>query len=580
MPPAKKNPDIELAQPRLKELTIKNFRCIGATPVIIELDEIVVLVGPNNVGKSSILHAYQVVMSHGSAAGKLTINDFPDGKIDGDNLPTIELTTIVGDNSPGEEWIKINDQREIEVRERWYWEKEGAPIRQGWNVTNNDWDKKVPWGAPNVAKSRRPEPHRVSAFDSPETQSDAITKILLTALQDRIKTLTDEEAGEEGTTYKKLLDAVKTIQKAVVGETQEEIDKIENELRSSIQDIFPDHDLKFDAKPEEDVEKTIKLFGNNPELKMGLKDGYMCSIERQGSGTRRALLWIALKIVSERKRKEKDASRPHVLLLDEPEICLHPNAIRDACDVLYNLPSSGNWQVMVTTHSPCFIDLSRDNTTIVRVERSTNGNIVGTTIFRPEKVQLDTDDRARLKLLNLCDPYFAEFFFGGQTVIVEGDTEYTAFQYIRDQFPDDFKNIHVVRARGKAPIVSLMKILNHFGAPYAVLHDSDRKTANRLGKEITNPAWSLNFKILEEAAKAENTVKLVASIPNFEGAYFDEELKMDKPYTALSKLSSAGNFRDRIETLFRYLITSDSPLPDNAIEWSTKDDLEGLNIKI
>ena len=55
---AKKSKDVEAApaiaegpRPRLVKLIIKNFRCIGATPVTIELDDIVVLVGPNNVGK-------------------------------------------------------------------------------------------------------------------------------------------------------------------------------------------------------------------------------------------------------------------------------------------------------------------------------------------------------------------------------------------------------------------------------------------------------------------------------------------------------------------------------------------------
>ncbi|BCD33020.1 hypothetical protein BC30102_p628 (plasmid) [Bacillus cereus] len=56
----------EVPRPRLSKLIIKNFRCIGNNPVEIELDDIVVLVGPNNVGKSSILRAYEVVMSHGS----------------------------------------------------------------------------------------------------------------------------------------------------------------------------------------------------------------------------------------------------------------------------------------------------------------------------------------------------------------------------------------------------------------------------------------------------------------------------------------------------------------------------------
>jgi len=574
----KKIEEVELVRPRLKELKVKNFRCIGGTPVTIELDDIVVLVGPNNSGKSTVLRAYQIVMSHGSAAGKLSIDDFPNGQIDTENLPAIELITVVGDNSPGEDWIKTNDKGEMEVRERWFWEKEGAPTRQGWNVKTGNWDEKVPWGAPNVAKSRRPEPHRVSAFDSPEKQSSEITKILLVALQNRIASLAADSEGGDETPYKKLLDAVKTIQKAVVEETKEEIGKVEEELRASLQEIFPDHDVRFDAKPEQDVEKTINLFGNDPELKMGLKDGYMCSIDRQGSGTRRTLLWTALKIVSEHKRTEKNASRPHVLLLDEPEICLHPNAIREACDVLYNLPSSGNWQVMVTTHSPCFIDVSRDNTTIVRVERGTGGDIIGTTIYRPERAQLDDDDKERLKLLNLCDPYLAEFFFGGRTIIVEGDTEYTAFQYIRDAFPGDFRDIHIVRARGKATIVSLMKILNHFGAPYAVLHDSDKKKTIRQGKQITNPAWSMNFKILKESKDSEQEVRLVASIPNFEGAYFDEELKRDKPYTALSKLGSDSTFRARVEALLRSLVDPTMPLPENALAWGKEDDLERLDL--
>lgn len=576
----KKEEVIELVQPRLKKLTIQNFRCIGDKPVEIELDDIVVLVGPNNTGKSSILHAYEVVMSHGSKAGELALEDFPKGHIDPDHCPTIELITIVADDENiGNHWIHKNKKGEMEIRERWFWEDAGKPIRQGWNIETEDWDKKVPWGAPNVANARRPEPHRVTAFDSPEKQSEAITKILITALMDRIKSLAEENNGEtEETPYKKLLNAVKEIQSAVVKETEEEIGKVEEEIRTSIQEIFPDHDIKFDAKPEEDVEKTINLFGNNPELKMGLKGGYLCSIDRQGSGTRRTLLWTALKIVSERKRKEKDASRPHVLLLDEPEICLHPNAIREACDVLYNLPSSGNWQVMVTTHSPCFIDMSRDNTTIVRVERSPAGDIEGTTIFRPERAQLDKDDKINIKLLNICDPYLAEFFFGGKTIIVEGDTEYTAFNYLKEMHPDIFKDVHIVRARGKATIVSLMKILNHFGAPYSVLHDTDKKTAIREGKEIVNGAWTTNFKILDESKKTTNIPTIVASIPNFEGAYFDKELKSEKPYTALIKLRDKGAFYDNVLKLFKFLVGQEKELPANAISWSEKKNLEELNL--
>jgi putative ATP-dependent endonuclease of OLD family len=281
-------------------------------------------------------------------------------------------------------------------------------------------------------------------------------------------------------------------------------------------------------------------------------------------------------VASEKKRLKKSEGRPHVLLLEEPEICLHPNAIREACSLLYGLPQNSSWQVMVTTHSPCFVDVSRDNTTIVRVEREAGGRISGTTIFRPSMAQLDADDKRRLKLLNLCDPYVAEFFFGGRTIVVEGDTEYTAFNYVREIMPQEFKDVHIVRARGKATIVSLMKILNHFGKQYAVLHDADRPTATRQGKEITNPAWTKNFDILSEAQKAKGSVTLVASMPNFEGAYFDEELTGEKPYTALTKLREEGKFFKSVYMLLGYLVGSQNALPKNAIAWNKRDDLEAF----
>lgn len=573
--------DVGVARPRLHKLIVKNFCAIGETAVEVELDDIVVLVGPNNAGKSSILRAYEVVMSHGSKKAELTAEDFHRGVAKDGAHPEIELQTVVHDNSPGARWIFEDPTTSNRiVRERWRWPAPGAPVRQGYDVEAAGWSDEVPWGAPNIANSRRPQPHRVDAFAAPEKQAEEIVKLLSAIIEDRVKThkaLTSEDANAP---YAQLLKSIGELQTKIVEESETELKKIEEQLSDAVGNVFPGYEVTFDTRHGDDLDKSVALFKGTPQLLMGPSDGHKTSVSRQGSGARRTLLWTALQILKESetaKAAKGGESRPHVLLLDEPELCLHPNAIREARRVLYGLPASGNWQVMITTHSPVFIDLATDNTTIVRVERNATGQVTGTTLFRPTRAKLDDDDRTRLKLLNLCDPYVNEFFFGGRIVVVEGDTEYTAFRYIAERAGDEFRDLQVIRARGKATIVSIVKILNHFGVPFSVLHDSDRPTImGKNGQPRANSAWSANEKIRITSLDAPDSkrVQLVASVPNFEGAFFGAEVDGDKPYTALNSLESNQVLYDKLLVLLRGLTDPQKPLPPSALRWASMAELK------
>ncbi|WP_201713023.1 ATP-dependent nuclease [Rossellomorea arthrocnemi] len=574
--------DPNVPRPRLSKLIIKNFRCIGNEPVEIELDDIVVLVGSNNVGKSTILKAYEVIMSHGSNACKLTLDDFPNSQIIEGIYSEMELHTIVHDNSPGDRWIRIDDNtQEKYVREQWIWKDVGLPIRRGYDVEQGKWSDNVPWGAPNVANSQRPQPHLVEAFENPERQANEITEILSSIISEKVKSMSTKsgDGGDDQTDYEKLLIKIQEMQEQILIDSKTEIEEAEGQLSSLISDVFPGYEVKFDARPHEEIEKSVSLFKAKSQLLMGPEGGYQSSIAKQGSGARRTLLWAALRFVNETElKKKKKNERPHVLLLDEPELCLHPSAIREACKSLYDLPKNNNWQVMVTTHSPAFIDLARDNTTIVRVERSGNGNIKGTTLFRPRRALLDQEDKKRLKLLNMFDPYVAEFFFGGHSIIVEGDTEYTAFKYILETQPDLFKGVHIIRARGKDTIVSLVKILNHFDSSYSVLHDSDRPYSNKKkldGEPKKNKAWSSNEKIIDTVRLHTDSskVRLLASVPNFEEAYFNEVVKGEKPYNALMTLTKDPTAFEKIKKLLLSLIDHSAPTPEGCIEWENTSEL-------
>lgn len=567
---------------KMRKLTIQNFRAIGSHPVQVDLDRIVVLVGPNNVGKSSILRAYEVIMNHGAKEGELSIDDFPNGNI-ASGSPTIELEIEVSkiDESsilPAKKWVEEINGKSV-VRERWIWPGVGKGKREGWNVEKTDWDDSAPWGAPNVAKARRPQPHSVKAFDPPEKQAEQINKIVIDTVREKAKSIPTADGSGE-TEYRLLLVRLKEFQQKVLEHTKLDISEIEDRLSEMIAGVFADHVVKLDVDYDYN-EKSFTLFPSGSKLLVGSLPGYKSPLEMQGSGARRTMLWSVLRVISE--RKSTVTTRPNLLLIDEPELCLHPNAIREACRVLYDLADKAGWQVMVTTHSPAFIDLARDNTTVVRVERNDSGDIQGTTLFRPVDAALDAEDRENLKLMNLYDPYMAEFFFGGAIIVVEGDTEYAAIRHmIQDALEDEnftqisksiLRNVQIIRARGKAPILSIIKILSKFNSRYSILHDrdtetievTDKKTGQK--KERANPAWAHNKSIHELALeRGQGRVRIIQSEPNFEEAYLGKSASADKPYNAIKTLRENAEIKNKLRELLVALLDHKKTLPSGAKE--------------
>lgn len=423
-----------------------------------------------------------------------------------DNFPEIEVHSIATeDNKPGNEWCLDQSDGTFLVKERWRWTGTNRePERVGFNFSINRWAQdgdleRMPWGINNVAKSKRPKPHRVNTFDDPEVQSKAITSLLRSLLEDNIKTIKENEEDEQ-TKYEDIVERLKVLRDTSKITQQESVEGLERTANEIIGKIFPSHELKISA-PESYAPIKVDLLGDEFSIEMGLVGGLTFPLEKQGSGSRRTALWTILKLLADNGVRARNAGSrakahhepvgpniAHILLLDEPELSLHPSATGIARDVLYSLPENNNWQIMVATHSPSFIDLTKDHTTIVRVDKTRDNNIEATTLFKPESARLDEDDKENLKLINLFDSHISEAFFGGKVLVVEGDTEYSAFNYIKNREKesgnDAYNDLNIIRARGKVTVASMMKVLNHFGKKFYALHDTDVPTVESKRKNM------------------------------------------------------------------------------------------------
>jgi hypothetical protein len=222
----------------------------------------------------------------------------------------------------------------------------------------------------------------------------------------------------------------------------------------------------------------------------------------------------------------------YMLLIDEPETAMHPSAIRAAKDHLYSLAAESGWQVMLSTHHPVFVDPLKDHTTIVRLHRDELN--AAPNVFRAGEIAFEGDEKENLKSLLAFDSSIAEMFFGPRVVVMEGDTEFAAFTEVMngdvEAFPMDGRPL-LLRARGKATIPILVKMLTHFRVDFAVLHDID--SPRTTGGEKRNSAYSINnsIKLAVDAARAAG-LRVIhrCSCPNFEHHHGMALPDKDKPY--------------------------------------------------
>lgn len=511
---------------KLIELQIKNFGCIDDNGIRIKIDDIVVLIGPNNVGKTTVLKAYELFRSSGTPQA---IDNFHQNSEDN----PIEIAGIFNEINEedkaqiGEKWIYLSEDNEEIIRYKWVWSKSGEKGKKySWDNSEEKWILGGMGGWDSKIASCIPLPLKISPFDNSEQLEKQIVELLTSAVKENVK--------KNSSKITHMIEQINELAKDVKKEVSEELNKTTGKLQKNLSDIFPKHTI--DIEPQVGKLDVDKILATGTHLQIANADGKYYPLMNQGSGLQRAFLWSAIEALADSGKMKSGRTsikneEPKILLVEEPESFLHPPAIRSAREALYKIAELENWQVMITTHSPIFIDVSKPHTTLIRVEKN-KGN--ATKIFSTEKADFSDDERERLQMIRNCHPTINEFFFANKVILVEGDTEQAALMQVKRE------DTTILNCRGKANIPMFEKILNHFGMSYIAMHDLDSPKVRRKGNWIKNPMWTINEKIYSESKKGENN-KVIVNIPDFEGQFFGYLQSGDKPYNAICELKKEEN---------------------------------------
>ncbi|EOD9423224.1 ATP-dependent endonuclease [Vibrio campbellii] len=577
---------------KLKKLIINNFRGIGFAEI--DLENFTTLVGPNNIGKSTILNAIHLVLDN----KKPKLEDWPAQKA---STETMEIICEFGDL---EEWetrksaisTLLHDDR-LKVKMSAWWNGEQTDYSYEYSVYCVE--TQYPWSEMNFTKAKSDDTCK------PIFKALGIAKASdFTSKQDELIAYVKENSPElinsvEDWHVKKFANS---LQQAVPHVMYVPASfKIEDELKATnnspfsflfTNKLFPkvkgdesysayiekatelQDKLKGKAENGEEIEglgdalgevsKTLNQildFDSKVKLAVGdidieplfmkaatflIDDEIETSLQYQGSGVQRALAFAMLEANAEVESSVQGEQRTVVVLYEEPELYIHPHLMRRLKNTLQKRSESAKWQVICSTHSPFLINIADKPESLKLIKKDT-GNVrsvhqVSSTIFESTE---EYDEREILRAALDFHPTVCESLFAKRVVIVEGDTEVAVFSMISELseklgIEDSLdKDTTVISAGGKWTITALVKVLNALKIDYRVIHDTDRKglTDEQLEEKAAIHPFKANAKI----ASVANADSVFLVDDTFEHVLWDqvegEKAKStDKPYNSWKRV--------------------------------------------
>ncbi len=260
--------------------------------------------------------------------------------------------------------------------------------------------------------------------------------------------------------------------------------RLMEELNSITHTLFPNASIHVSANLDE-PEKSIK-----PTFSVEMESNIKTAVNYQGHGMIRTTAFQLLKFIQDFVNRTTDQPRPTILCFEEPELYLHPAASNQMRDALYELAGNGH-QIVATTHSPYMVNLGSEKSLSLTKFSICENEFSSTKSFNLEQAFLDlrADEKQNLKMLLKVDDYISRIFFTNKCIFVEGDTEDVVIRETVRRLSGRDKSIvigncELLRARGKAVLISLAKYLNTLGINYIFMHDRDQGTQRA---EAMNP---------------------------------------------------------------------------------------------
>lgn len=544
---------------RMRRFELKNFK--GLQSLAFDWEDLIVLIGPNNAGKSSALSALTWFLSGSSIRDASFFRKHETdeahaieliGYFDKLTAEDLEQVAIKGRSHNGEwilkkkYWYEAHQEDGVDRGGEWV-EKlfsfGTSEVFSEWPEPDTAWrsfpDVYQPLieniqdrpPRPNAASRdalrdlvRRRKPELLARTEAgwiPNPGGGGNWKSNANSILPRLISIravhdaSDEIDAKDASTYGKLINLIVERQLAQREEMQAlhaaldavmalfrpdqehperqaaEIRELQERINQSLSDVIAGQALIRTEPPELRalVMPSTSLLIRDPSV------GIETQVGHQGHGLQRTLVMTLLQILVETQEKaaanDSGASsvRPAILMVEEPELYMHPQMERRMRDVINRLSVQDDLQVICCTHSPVFLDIADRYRSIVRLVKNPGGSVLGcqfTGVLLPG--QGDELIRSRMQAVARFNPAVNELFFAGQVVLMEERSAIVAFELAAEltglfrRHPSLRHDICFVDCVGKGSIPGFQTVLNKFDISYRVIHDADIGNATAMAE--------------------------------------------------------------------------------------------------
>ena len=292
----------------------------------------------------------------------------------------------------------------------------------------------------------------------------------------------------------------------------EEIKAFDKEVNSALRPLFPSVRVELDIPVP-----TLETFHKSATIKVvDEDDGFERDISRMGAGSQRAIQMALIRYLAEIKKHHNNhyLSRK-LLLIDSPELFLHPQAVELVRVALKNLSNEG-YQVVFATHSAQMVT-SEDVSTSLLIRKNKERGTFMRKRMEDAVRQVVKDAPSQLQMLfSLSNSN--ELLFADYVLLTEGKTEWRVLPALFERITgQSFALIKcaLVRQGGVSNTRKSMQVLSAMDIPVRAIVDLDYAftTATRDGFLSANDPDITECRNLFRELACHNHLRLVNGLP-------------------------------------------------------------------